>query len=65
MPAEFIANDRPLLVHYDGSLYFPILREYPETTFGGDFETEADYQDPFVVDMINEKGSIIWPLDSL
>lgn len=61
LPAEFIANDRPLLVTYDGSWYFPILREYPETTFGGDFETEADYQDPFVVDKINEKGSMIWP----
>ena|SRR6185295_11963764 len=44
LPAEFIANDRPLLVTYDGSWYFPILREYPETTFGGDFETEADYR---------------------
>ena len=41
LPAEFIANDRPLLVHYDGQLYSPVLFTYPETTFGGDFETEA------------------------
>src|SRR5262249_10287802 len=62
LPAEFVANDRPLLIRYDGGWYFPIFREYPETTFGGDFETEADYRDGFVIDKINEKGSIIWPL---
>jgi microcin C transport system permease protein len=62
LPAEFVANDRPLLVSYDASWYFPIFYQYPETTFGGDFETEADYRDSFVVDKINEKGSIVWPL---
>jgi microcin C transport system permease protein len=62
IPAEFIANDRPLLVRFDGQWYFPILKGYPETTFGGEFETEADYRDPYVVDLINAKGSIIWPL---
>src|SRR3546814_13411280 len=46
--AEVIANDSPLLVRYDGSFYFPVLKAYPETTFGGDFETEAKYRDPFV-----------------
>ena len=44
--AEFLANDRPLLVSYDGELYFPALKAYPETAFGGIFETEADYRDP-------------------
>ena len=46
--AEILSNDKPLLVSYQGSLYFPLLKEYPETTFGGEFETETDYQDPFI-----------------
>ena len=54
--AEFIANDRPLLVRYDGALYFPVLNDYPETTFGGNFATEADYRDPYVAELIDEKG---------
>ncbi|MEC7226161.1 MAG: ABC transporter permease [Candidatus Latescibacterota bacterium] len=61
LPAEFIANDRPLLVHYDGQLYSPVLFTYPETTFGGDFETEAEYRDPFVQKLIEDKGWIVWP----
>lgn len=61
LPAEFVANDRPLLVVYDGGLYAPIFRAYPETTFGGDFETEADYRDPYIIEKIAEKGTIIWP----
>jgi len=59
--AEFIANDKPILISYDGALYMPIFKEYPETTFGGDFETEADYRDPFIKDLINEKGWMVWP----
>ncbi len=62
IPAEFIANDKPLLVRYDGHWYFPIFRSYPETSFGGEFETEAEYRDPYVADLINAKGSITWPL---
>jgi len=62
LPAEFIANDEPLLVVYEGQAYFPIFRTYAETTFGGEFETEADYRDPFVADLINQKGYMIWPL---
>ncbi|MBT5831172.1 MAG: ABC transporter permease, partial [Candidatus Latescibacteria bacterium] len=62
LPAEFIANDRPLLMSYNGSLYFPILKAYPETTFGGDFETEAEYRDAFVIEMIEKDGWIVWPL---
>ncbi|MFC4272087.1 ABC transporter permease subunit [Sneathiella chungangensis] len=60
--AELIANDKPLLVSYKDQLYFPFLVAYPETTFGGDFETEADYRDPFVADLINENGWQVWPL---
>ncbi len=60
--AEFVANDRPLLVRYEGEFYFPVLFDYPETTFGGEFPTEADYRDPYVADLINAKGWMIWPL---
>ncbi|MCE7887155.1 MAG: ABC transporter permease [Alphaproteobacteria bacterium PRO2] len=59
--ADFIANDKPLLVSYDGGLYFPVFKAYPETVFGGEFETEADYRDAFVSDLINAKGWMIWP----
>ncbi|MCK5250450.1 MAG: ABC transporter permease, partial [Spirochaetaceae bacterium] len=59
--AEFIANDRPLLIRFDGQLYAPVFVNYPETAFGGVFETTADYRDPFVADLIMDKGWIIWP----
>jgi microcin C transport system permease protein len=60
--AEVIANDRPLLIRYDGALYVPVLRTYPETTFGGVFPTETDYRDPYVQRLIREKGGfILWP----
>jgi len=62
MCAEFISNDKPILVRYDNSFYMPIFNTYPETDFGGEFETEADYRDTFVVDLINEKGWMIWPI---
>ena len=62
LPAELIANDKPLLVRYDGGFYVPFLVAYPETAFDGDFETEADYRDPFVRDLIVAKdGWIVWP----
>src|SRR4029434_7902916 len=54
--AEFIANDRPLLIQYDGAYYFPVFRNYPETAFGGFLPSEADYRDPAVTQLINEKG---------
>ena len=60
--AEFIANDRPLLIKYDDHYYFPVFRSYPETAFGGIFETEAVYRDPAVKEMIAQKdGWIVWP----
>jgi microcin C transport system permease protein len=61
MFAEVIANDRPLLIHYDGRFYYPVLQFYPETTFGGDFAAEADYRDPFITGLIEKKGWLIWP----
>ncbi|MCP4628130.1 MAG: ABC transporter permease [bacterium] len=60
--AEFIANDKPVLVYYKSSLYFPILNSYPETTFGGEFETEADYRDPYVKELMDKNGFALWPL---
>ncbi|KAA3630489.1 MAG: ABC transporter permease [Proteobacteria bacterium] len=60
--AEFIANDKPILVYYDGGLYMPVFKAYPETDFGGFLETEAEYKDPDVRELINEKGWIVWPL---
>ncbi|WP_144184638.1 ABC transporter permease [Elioraea rosea] len=59
--AELIANDRPLLVRYDGAFYVPVMVDYPETTFGGFFPTTTDYHDPAVQELIREKGWMIWP----
>ena len=59
--AEFVANDRPLLVYFDGGFYAPVFKAYPETVFGGDFETETVYRDPFVQDLIEAKGWMLWP----
>ena len=60
--AEGLANDMPLLVRYDGEWYVPALHSYAETEFGGEFATEADYRDPFVQELIVEKGGwLFWP----
>ena len=59
--AEFIANERPVLIRYDGAFYMPIFKSYPETAFGGEFETEAEYRDAYVQKQIAEKGWMIWP----
>ncbi|WP_136805282.1 ABC transporter permease [Desulfosediminicola flagellatus] len=52
--AEVLSNDKPFLVMFEGKPYFPILVSYPETVFGGDFETETDYQDPFFQELLDE-----------
>ncbi|SCZ63576.1 microcin C transport system permease protein [Thiohalomonas denitrificans] len=52
MFAEFLSNDTPLVVHYQDAYYFPVFQTYPETTFGGDFPTEADYLDPYIKEKI-------------
>lgn len=60
--AELIANDKPILLQHDGSLYFPIFKTYAETEFGGDFEVEADYRDHYVQDLVSESGGwMLWP----
>lgn len=60
--SEFIANDKPIMVSYQGGYYFPVVKSYPETAFGGEFETEADYRDAFVQELINKDGWMIWPM---
>jgi microcin C transport system permease protein len=60
--ADVVSNDKPLLIRYDGGFYFPVLHAYPETTFDGFFETEADYSDVEVQELIEAKGWIFWPL---
>src|SRR3984893_15067493 len=60
--AEFIANDRPIVVRYEGAWDFPVFNDYAETVFGGEFPTPADYRDPAVQKLIGEKGWMVWPL---
>ena len=52
LAAELVSNDRPWMVRYEGKTYFPLVNDYPETVFGGDFETPTDYLDPFIQDQI-------------
>jgi microcin C transport system permease protein len=59
--AEFIANDRPIVVRFDGAWYFPIFADYPETAFGGVFPSETDYRDPAVARLIRAKGWMVFP----
>jgi len=55
--AEVLSNDRPLLVHFNGEFYFPMVRDYPEKVFGGDFETATDYLDPYIREKISHNGN--------
>ncbi len=60
--AEVLSNDRPLLVEYQGHWYFPLVRSYPETVFGGDFDTETDYRDPYILKKLTSDGNrVIFP----
>jgi microcin C transport system permease protein len=61
--AELISNDRPLVVRYEGQTYWPLWNDYSEKTFGGDFETPADYLDPFIRDRLSQGGN--WALFTL
>lgn len=70
LSANIIANSKPLIVSYKNTLYFPVIKSYPEKTFGGDFETETDYRDPYVQDLIKkdvqgvqggQEGWMLWP----
>ncbi len=59
--ANLIANDRPLLIEFDGNTYSPLLRDYPETQWGGDFPTTTNYRDPYVQELLHKHGWAIWP----
>jgi len=61
--AEVLSNDKPLIVQYQNEYYFPILKTYAETTFGGDFETEADYRDEYIRDILSKDGN--WFIEAL
>ena len=56
--AELVSNDRPIMVHYQGEYFFPLIKNYPETTFGGDFATECDY--PYILSKITTNGNQAW-----
>jgi microcin C transport system permease protein len=58
--AEVLSNDKPLIVYYDGGYYFPIVKFYSERQFGGDFDTEADYTDPYVQKLLSQGNN--WAL---
>lgn len=55
--AEILSNDKPLVVRFEGQTYFPLVKDYPEKTFGGDFETPTDYLDPFIRERITQGGN--------
>ncbi|MBB3229841.1 ABC transporter permease [Halomonas stenophila] len=59
--AELVANDRPLLMQYQGQWYVPLLVDYPDTEFGGFLPTPADYRDPYIQEAIEADGWILWP----
>ena len=62
--AEVVSNDKPLIVHYNGQTYFPLLKNYPETVFGGDFDTPTDYLDPFIEEQLHKPGNwAVFPID--
>ena len=58
--AEVLSNDKPVMVSYQGSIYFPIIKSYPETVFGGDFETEANYNDAYLTERLTRNGNWVW-----
>ena len=63
--AELISNDRPLLVRYNGQWMVPLVHDYSEKAFGGDFESPADYLDPFIRQQLAQPGNwAIYPLNS-
>jgi len=59
--SEFIANDRPLLLRYNHKFYFPVFKTYSELEFGGEFDINADYLDPYIIKKINAAGWMIMP----
>ena len=64
MNAELISNDKPFLVSYQNSFYYPIFKSYPETVFDGDFDTETDYRDPYILEKLTTNGNwLLFPVN--
>ena len=62
--AEVWSNDKPLLISYNDNYYYPLFKSYPETQFGGEFDTEADYQDIYIKELLTENGNwVIYPIN--
>lgn len=62
--SELISNDRPLIARYDGQILFPIAKDYSEKAFGGDFDSPADYLDPFIRQQLARDGNwALYPLN--
>ncbi len=62
--AETLSNDKPFLVRYNGELFYPLFKAYPETVFGGDFESETDYRDEFILEQFNQGDNfVVFPLN--
>ncbi|CDZ93431.1 MULTISPECIES: ABC transporter permease [Pseudomonadaceae] len=60
--AELVANDKPIVVRFDGEWFFPVFKRYPETRFGGEFPLQANYKSPYIQELIEAKdGWMIWP----
>ncbi len=60
--AEIVANDKPVLIQFNDEFYFPLMIEYSETDFGGEFDLAADYRDPYMAEIIEADGWMIWPI---
>lgn len=58
--AEWISNDRPLLLRYEGAWYFPVFEDVSDKALGGDFETPADFQDPFILQQVSQPGNFVF-----
>ncbi|MDX1269716.1 MAG: ABC transporter permease, partial [Oceanisphaera sp.] len=59
--SELVANEKPLLIWFDGKPYAPLINDYTELDFGGDFDLGADYRDPYIQDLIESNGWMLWP----
>jgi microcin C transport system permease protein len=57
--AEVVSNDKPLVVRYNSQWYFPVVQNVPETAFGGDFQTDTDYLDPFIRQQLAKEGNFV------
>ncbi len=60
--ANVLINDRPLIVYYKGGFYFPIVKDYPESVFGGNLASYTDYKDPYIEKSIDDNGFMLMPL---